>query len=52
MITDRNYALAADALLPAFKEVVRLLGEDTLFPCTNNQQATKARKKTPDSAAC
>jgi hypothetical protein len=32
-------------LLPAFKEVVRLLGEGTLFPCTNNQQATKARIK-------
>ena len=42
IIADRNFALTAQGLAPAFDEVRLLLGGAlTLFPCKNSQQATK-----------
>ena len=40
---DRNFALAAQALAPAFDEVRRLDGTHTLFPRQTARHATKTR---------
>jgi hypothetical protein len=46
IFTDRKFALAADALAPVFKKVVRMLGKHTSVSLQNIHKATK--KRIPD----